>query len=71
MTKFVRMTIAERFPVIPMTDHTATNQGLGPFYVPNSEWFKPFSSKTLKAEQYAAQYWRDRGYTVSVDVVQR
>jgi hypothetical protein len=76
MTKYVRTTIAEPFPVF----YSHVNQKCrrandpateGPFYAAGSTWLDPYSEKNLRFRQGAAEGLRRDGYTVTVDVVTR
>jgi hypothetical protein len=68
--KWIRMTIHEPFPVFARGRHRSEpNQH--PFYSANSEWFKLYTERNWNAEQRTADYWRERGYTVSLDTVMR
>jgi len=64
MTRHVRLTIAEPFPVDARTP-------AGPFYAAGSSWWTPYDAPNLAFVEWQAAHIRADGYTVTVEVVER
>lgn len=66
--RWIKTTIVEQFPVITNYPHHRGDDNPGPFYAPNSEWHTLYSERAMKHAEFSASYWRERGYTVTVEV---